>query len=1410
MSQKNEFAISVIPHGGIGVTNEKWETIRNLTGSCHELAIQYHDTLLRILVDVGGYQGTGTLERDMKKIARWVSTIVLTHPHMDHIGELATLYRWTEESEHFQGKVISTRGTKMATKSALIDAAKILFQKYNEALKGSEWSTIKKIEICLKIVQRYENRGQWVSPVRKNRRGRIEQSWDLSLNQKYLEALKFLEPYKAILEHKEWKKLLLPKPPFNSKDVQNAIKRIDVAELGKWVELVNGKVFMRFHNAGHIIGSACALFKIIDHQRKPHYVLFTGDIGSYKWDLHINGLPEPPNNLPLDAVVIESTYGGRIREPFEKGRKEFEDSLINAFNDIPNTPEKTWRKAYNQVIISCFSLDRLQNILFRVISLKKAGKINVPIYVDSPLGLEYIKSYVEEAEATLENLRKPKQKSIKDAVWKDYLERERRLLSDFIEYLHPDNLNYVNPKDSNYIRIHDKDARDDLLFMGIQEKRIIITASGMANGGPVMAYLGAFASDPRSAFYFPGYLAEGTLGNQLIQSKPWEQIRVNGAEKTILATMENFTFLSGHGDKEDLELFLRSLELRRDSTIVIVHGDKDESSVSLATAIAAQTKITAMCIVPDINEEVKIRWNGISKARCAEKKSSGIESLIGELEEVLHVQELLLSERIKEADSTSNRTKEISQELYTLEDTDPKNISWEIQRIQKDIIKLTWTINRLRSFKSVEDISPSFMRAINKKYRHDIGNPSQEIEESSATLPPVISQIQLKSLQKKPVKKEVHPVQPEIKEEESKEPQTSPTLLAIKNIIKAHEDDNDALMNEIRTSADRDGIADLKKAGDLIEKLNELQQSLNADRITLEAMNRAQERRSIDDIPATINGEPTDRRKKERLSRLKSDEQVYENASKLAIESLKERIWITEKEIKKVNDSLRDSVGAFRSAEEISSFLITGRLPASRKMRGKELQQIQVQWKISQLRELEKQLEEERETLQANIEVELATLKGLEAERNKNDTILKHIPEYIESLLQWLKKRIFQLRKELSEVEEVDENIWIVEEEIWDITQRLAQSDSLMEQLEELGVVHFPKTKNEEEATYEVYSKKREEVKVDISQIQKEVNSLRRSISAIDTQWVNKVPVNKRGDFMKKQEEKKEWLQRKLEDAALALSSLEQEVLRIGTILDNTPEYLRINLRQQEKSRGQLLEQRKRIEDSGLTPEAVTQKNEEIKEAGKMIDLLSGRFSQKAELISFLEKSGIEYISETERRIKNTERNRNPEKKEIQSTYTIYMDKRKKLEKWILQTWWWINALRKSLEQLEWGIVTIQAQVRQLESTLSENSRENMETQGARESFWLPQVSKVDITQGIELALVWILEKMKEYQKFKRNLTKIRWSDKSDITMTEKKFEKRKKDIEDLLKENEGLRPLIKKKLIQHFVAREIANQNNL
>ena len=67
---------------------------------------------------------------------------------------------------------------------------------------------------------------------------------------------------------------------------------------------------------------------------------------------------------------------------------------------------------------------------------------------------------------------------------------------------------------------------------------VIISTSGMLNGGPVMEYLQNLAQDEKNALVFVGYQAEGTYGRRI--QKGWREVPM-GRKGTITINLEIVT-----------------------------------------------------------------------------------------------------------------------------------------------------------------------------------------------------------------------------------------------------------------------------------------------------------------------------------------------------------------------------------------------------------------------------------------------------------------------------------------------------------------------------------------------------------------------------------------------------------------------------------------------------------------------------------------------------------------------------------------------------------------------------------------------------------------------------------------------------------------------------------------------------
>ena len=147
--------------------------------------------------------------------------------------------------------------------------------------------------------------------------------------------------------------------------------------------------------------------------------------------------------------------------------------------------------------------------------------------------------------------------SIHKTLYDDFVVSEQQKLAEFVENIDPAKGHYT---------IADKDNRESLLIKS-ERKQIIVTSSGMADGGMVISHLEKNLTNPEVAFYFPGYLVPGSLGYALAsESQPGGQqksVEISGTTYEVQARIKQFNFLSGHADEEDLMVWLLALKLRK-------------------------------------------------------------------------------------------------------------------------------------------------------------------------------------------------------------------------------------------------------------------------------------------------------------------------------------------------------------------------------------------------------------------------------------------------------------------------------------------------------------------------------------------------------------------------------------------------------------------------------------------------------------------------------------------------------------------------------------------------------------------------------------------------------------------------------------------------------------------------------
>ncbi|MFC7056852.1 beta-CASP ribonuclease aCPSF1, partial [Halovenus salina] len=327
-------------------------------------------------------------------------------------------------------------------------------------------------------------------------------------------------------------------PPYESEMVREAIKHTIPLEYGDVTDIAPD-IKLTFHNAGHILGSSISHFHIGDGL---YNVAFSGDI-HYDDTRLFNGAV---NDFPrVETLVLESTYGGR--NDYQTDQEDSERKLKHV---IKNTLERD-----GKVVIPAFAVGRSQEIMLVLEEAMREGEIpTVPVHLDGMIW-----------EATAIHTTYPEY--LRDDL------RERIFHDDANPFL-ADQFNHIDGGE---------DERQEVADDG---PCIVLSTSGMMEGGPIMSWLEHLGSEEDSTLVFVGYQAEGTLGSRIQSGRreiPIGGRNGRGSSLTLDMDVETVDGFSGHADRQGLENFVRTMNPRPEK-VLCVHGD-ERSTQDLSSAL---------------------------------------------------------------------------------------------------------------------------------------------------------------------------------------------------------------------------------------------------------------------------------------------------------------------------------------------------------------------------------------------------------------------------------------------------------------------------------------------------------------------------------------------------------------------------------------------------------------------------------------------------------------------------------------------------------------------------------------------------------------------------------------------------------------------------------------------------------
>jgi len=306
-------------------------------------------------------------------------------------------------------------------------------------------------------------------------------------------------------------------PLYTRQDGVACARYFEGARYEEEIEVVPG-LSLRFHDAGHILGSAIVELNYSDNKQNRKLV-FSGDLG-YRDAPVMNS----PALIPeADAVLLESTYGDRLHRPFAETMVEMKAVF------------ETARAAQGNILIPAFTVGRTQDLLYMMSEhYTEWGLEDWHIYLDSPMAIEATDVYSR--------------------------------------YRHLYGASLFRPGDRlpNLPNFHaTRSTEESMTINQIKRGAIIIAGSGMCSGGRIHHHLKNNIWRPECHLLIVGYQAHGTLGRRLVDGA--KHIKLWGENYAVRSPVHTVGGLSAHADQTDLLAWYGGF--RNKPPVYLVHGE---------------------------------------------------------------------------------------------------------------------------------------------------------------------------------------------------------------------------------------------------------------------------------------------------------------------------------------------------------------------------------------------------------------------------------------------------------------------------------------------------------------------------------------------------------------------------------------------------------------------------------------------------------------------------------------------------------------------------------------------------------------------------------------------------------------------------------------------------------------------
>src|SRR5579872_2249487 len=318
------------------------------------------------------------------------------------------------------------------------------------------------------------------------------------------------------LDDRECEPLYLPE------DAEHVNPLFCPVELGTTKEVTPGFRY-RTYEAGHMLGAASIIIEA-DGVR----LAFSGDVGRK----HLPILRDPVSPDAVDYLIMESTYGDRFHEPVA-------DVAATLADVVNRTAGRGGR-----IIVPCFAVGRTQQLVMILHQLIHAHRIpSIPIFVDSPLAVNATEVFRKHSEC--------------------YDEETRKFLDEGDDPFGFSRLRYI------------RDVEESKALNNLHGPFLVLSASGMCEGGRILHHLRNNIEDPRNTVLITGYQAEYTLGRKIVEKQ--SEVPIFGEPMRLRAEVCSLNELSGHADQKELIEWMRPIA-KGLKKVFLVHGEPEQGA----------------------------------------------------------------------------------------------------------------------------------------------------------------------------------------------------------------------------------------------------------------------------------------------------------------------------------------------------------------------------------------------------------------------------------------------------------------------------------------------------------------------------------------------------------------------------------------------------------------------------------------------------------------------------------------------------------------------------------------------------------------------------------------------------------------------------------------------------------------